>query len=114
LAYATMTNELRPWTLDFHIAQTDGTVFGTGNHDKTGRHCPADDAVGKLDVPRCAAYWLLEPDGTARTEIEHLCWDGCMFPNDVLEDQETWNVILDLMIRTLDHLEPNSTRSDSI
>jgi len=113
LAYATMTNELRPWTLDFHIAQTDGTVFGTGNHDKTGRHCPADDVGGKLDVPRCAAYWLLEPDGSPRDEIEHLCWDGCMFPNDVLEDQETWNVILDLMIRTLDHLEPNSTRSDS-
>ena len=112
-AYATMTSELRPWTFDFHIAQTDGTVFGSGSHDKTGRHCLPDDAGGKLDVPRCAAYWLLEADGSPRAEIEHLCWDGCMFPNDVLEDQATWNVVLDLMIRTLDHLESNSAGPDS-
>jgi hypothetical protein len=31
---------LRPWTIDFHVAQNDGTVKGSGSHDKTGRHCP--------------------------------------------------------------------------
>jgi len=105
VAYRSMTDRLRPWTLDFHIAQTDGTVFGSGTHDKTGRHCPADDPAGKLDVPRCAAYWLLEPDGSPRAEIEHICWDGCMFANALLEDQSTWDTILALMIETTDQLE---------
>ena len=45
-----MTDALRPWTIDFHVAQNDGTVHGTGTHDKTGRHCPADDPNGKLDI----------------------------------------------------------------
>ena len=30
---------LRPWTIDFHVAQNDATVKGSGSHDKTGRHC---------------------------------------------------------------------------
>jgi hypothetical protein len=49
-AYTKMTDALRPWTIDFHVAQNDGTVHGTGSHDKTGRHCPADDPNGKLDI----------------------------------------------------------------
>ncbi len=53
-----MTDALRPWTIDFHVAQNDGTVHGTGSHDKTGRHCPADDPNGKLDIVKCAGYWL--------------------------------------------------------
>lgn len=103
-AYKKMADLLRPWTLDFHIAQSDGTVLGSGSHDKTGRHCLADDPNGVLDVPRCAAYWLLNEDGTPRPEIEHLCWDGCMFPNAKLEDVTTWNGILALMVKTVDHL----------
>jgi sugar phosphate isomerase/epimerase len=42
-ALRTVTNALRPWTIDFHVAQNDGTVHGSGSHDKTGRHCPASD-----------------------------------------------------------------------
>ncbi|MCA9205023.1 MAG: TIM barrel protein, partial [Planctomycetales bacterium] len=57
-AYEKMTDKLRPWTIDFHVAQNDGSVHGTGAHDKTGRHCPADDPNGKLDITRCAGYWL--------------------------------------------------------
>src|SRR5262249_32497877 len=38
-ALATLTAALRPWTIDFHIAQNDATVKGSGSHDKTGRHC---------------------------------------------------------------------------
>jgi hypothetical protein len=34
-----MTDALRPWTIDFHVAQNDGTVHGAGSHDKTGKHC---------------------------------------------------------------------------
>lgn len=103
-AYATMTDSLRPWTLDVHIAQSDGTVFGSGAHDKTGRHCRADDPQGKLDVAKCAKYWLLNPDGSLRTELNHICWDGCMIANDTLQSPTTWNRILQLMVDTVSSL----------
>jgi sugar phosphate isomerase/epimerase len=95
-AYEKMTDALRPWTIDFHVAQNDGTVHGAGSHDKTGRHCPADDPNGKLDIVRCAGYWL--KDASARG-IQHICWDGCMFPNSTLENQQTWNTILGVMLK---------------
>ena len=98
-AYKTMTDALRPWTLDFHVAQNDGQVHGTGSHDKTGKHCPADDPNGKLDIVRCASYWL---EGAADRGIKHICWDGCMFSNDMLETPATWDTILDVMIKVRD------------
>ena len=98
-AYQKMTDALRPWTIDFHVAQNDGTVHGTGSHDKTGRHCPADDPNGKLDIVKCAGYWL---KGASDRNIRHICWDGCMFPNGMLETQATWNTILDVMVRVRD------------
>lgn len=94
-AYEEMTDKLRPWTIDFHVAQNDGTVHGAGSHDKTGKHCQADDPNGKLDIVKCSQYWL--KDYSARG-IEHICWDGCMFPNAVLETPSTWNTILKTMI----------------
>ena len=98
-AYEEMTDKLRPWTIDFHVAQNDGNVHGAGDHDKTGKHCTADDPNGKLDITRCAGYWL--KDAPARG-IKHICWDGCMFPNATLEQVETWNTILDTMIKVRD------------
>ncbi len=98
-AYEQMTDKLRPWTIDFHVAQNDGQVHGAGSHDKTGKHCPADDPNGKLDITKCAGYWL--KDATSRG-IEHICWDGCMFPNATLENSDTWNVILKAMIDVSD------------
>ena len=95
-AYEQMTDKLRPWTIDFHVAQNDGEVHGAGSHDKTGKHCPADDPNGKLDIVKCAGYWL--KDAPARG-IQHICWDGCMFPNATLENPSTWNTILDVMIK---------------
>jgi len=95
-AYETMVDKLRPWTIDFHVAQNDGEVHGSGSHDKTGKHCPADDPNGKLDIVRCAGYWL--KDAAARG-IQHICWDGCMFPNATLESPDTWNSILDVMLK---------------
>jgi len=95
-AYQTMTDALRPWTIDFHVAQNDGTVHGTGSHDKTGRHCPADDPNGKLDIVECSGYWLKD---APQRGIQHICWDGCMFPNELLETQKTWDTILDVMIK---------------
>jgi len=98
-AYEQMTDKLRPWTIDFHVAQNDGEVHGAGSHDKTGKHCRADDPNGKLDIVKCAGYWL--KDATDRG-IKHICWDGCMFPNAVLETPDTWNTILDAMIKVRD------------
>ncbi|NIP84726.1 MAG: TIM barrel protein [Planctomycetales bacterium] len=95
-AYQQMTDKLRPWTIDFHVAQNDGQVHGAGSHDKTGKHCPADDPQGKLDIVRCASYWL---EGAADRGMQHICWDGCMFPNALLETPSTWNTVLDTMIQ---------------
>jgi hypothetical protein len=46
-ALTKMTDMLRPWTIDFHVAQNDGTVKGMGYHDKTGRHCMVTDPNGR-------------------------------------------------------------------
>jgi hypothetical protein len=101
-AYKQLTDALRPWTIDLHIAQNDATVHGSGSHDKTGRHCLATDPGGKLDIPRHAGYWLRDADGRVTKKIKHLCWDGCMFPNEVMMKPQTWNDILDVMIKVRD------------
>jgi sugar phosphate isomerase/epimerase len=97
-----MTNALRPWTFDFHVAQNDATVFGSGAHDKTGRHCLPKDPNGKLDIAHAAGFWLRDSKGKPTRAVEHLCWDGCMFPNKVMETPQTWNDILAAMIGVRD------------
>ncbi|NLF09616.1 MAG: TIM barrel protein [Pirellulaceae bacterium] len=100
--YAELAGKLRPWTIDFHVAQNDATVHGAGSHDRTGRHCLATDPNGKLDIPRCAGYWLRDDAGELTQTIRHICWDGCMFPNAVMMKGETWNDILRAMIAVRD------------
>ena len=97
-----MTNALRPWTIDFHVAQNDATVKGSGSHDKTGRHCTVDDPNGKLDIVYDAGYWLRDENGALTKAISHICWDGCMFPNEVMTRQKTWNDILGVMVKVRD------------
>lgn len=94
-----LTHALRPWTVDFHVAQNDGTVHGTGSHDKTGRHCLATDPNGKLDIAKDAGYWLRDDEGHLTKKLRHICWDGCMFPNEVMNQQQTWNDILAAMMK---------------
>ncbi len=98
-AYRKLTDALRPWTIDFHVAQNDATVHGAGTHDKTGRHCPANDPNGKLDIPKAAGYWLRDENGQLTRRMRHICWDGCLFPNAVLMNPQTWNEILAVMIK---------------
>jgi sugar phosphate isomerase/epimerase len=93
----TMTAALRPWTIDFHVAQNDATVKGSGSHDKTGRHCLPFDPNGKLDIVRHAGFWLRDEDGKLERKLDHICWDGCMFPNAVMTQQQTWNDVLRVM-----------------
>jgi sugar phosphate isomerase/epimerase len=88
-----MIGDLGPWTIDFHVAQNDATVKGSGSHDKTGRHCLPDDPNGKFDIVRAARMWLEHTQ-----PLEHICWDGCMFPNATLQSPATWNSILRTMI----------------
>lgn len=99
VAMMKMTRALRPWTFDFHVAQNDATVFGSGSHNKTGRHCQITDPCGKLNVPRDSGYWMRDDAGKVTKQFKHICWDGCMFPNEVLLKQETWNNILATMIQ---------------
>lgn len=97
-ALRTMTHALRPWTIDFHIAQNDATVKGSGSHDKTGRHCLPLDPKGKLDITKHAGFWLRDDSGNLTKAVQHVCWDGCMFPNEVMSRPGTWNDVLRVMI----------------
>ncbi len=97
-----LTHALRPWTIDFHVAQNDATVFGSGSHDHTGRHCLADDPNGKLDIPHVAGFWLRDDHGKLTKATRHICWDGCMFPNAVMQDPNTWRNVLSAMIGVRD------------
>ena len=101
-AMKTLTKALRPWTIDFHVAQNDATVHGSGTHDKTGHHCLPNDPNGKLNIPHHAGYWLHGEDGQLTRAFAHLCWDGCMFPNEVMMRPDTWNNILRAMIAVRD------------
>ncbi|MBM3993464.1 MAG: TIM barrel protein [Planctomycetes bacterium] len=99
---ATLTAALRPWTIDFHIAQNDATVKGSGSHDKTGRHCPPDDPNGKLKIAHHAGFWMRDSYGNPTKKFKHVCWDGCMFPNAMMMKPDTWNKTLATMIAVRD------------
>lgn len=101
-ALRTMTRTLRPWTIDFHVAQNDATVKGSGSHDKTGRHCLPDDPNGKMDIVREAGLWMRDDAGALTRAFEHICWDGCMFPNAVMTDPGTWSKVLRTMMAVRD------------
>ena len=98
VALRQVTDALRPWTIDFHVAQNDATVFGSGTHDKTGRHCLPFDPNGKLDVVRHAGFWMRDARGEPTTAFQHVCWDGCMFPNATMMQERTWNDVLRVMV----------------
>jgi sugar phosphate isomerase/epimerase len=93
---------LRPWTIDFHVAQNDGTVKGSGSHDKTGRHCPPNDPDGKMNIVEIAGLWMRDENGAPTRAFEHICWDGCMFPNAMMKSPATWESILATMIQVRD------------
>jgi hypothetical protein len=101
-AIETVARALRPWMIDFHVAQNDATVKGEGSHDKTGRHCMVGDPNGKLDITRHAGYWLRDDKGELTKVCAHICWDGCMFRNAEMMKQQTWNDILGAMAAVRD------------
>jgi hypothetical protein len=93
-----MTAALRPWVKDFHVAQNDATVKGSGSHDKTGRHCLPNDPNGKMDIVRAAGMWLRDENGEVTRNMRHVNWDGCMFSNETMLNPQTWRDILSTMI----------------
>lgn len=93
-----LTDALRPRTIDFHVAQNDGTVHGTGSHDKTGRHCPVNDPNGKMDIVKVAGLWMRDRSGASTRAYQHICWDGCMFPNATMRSPDTWRDVLGTLI----------------
>ena len=93
-----VTDALRSWTIDFHVAQNDGTVHGSGSHDKTGRHCPANDPNGKMDIVKVAGLWMRDAGGAPTKAYQHICWDGCMFPNSMMTAPETWQNVLSTLV----------------
>ena len=101
-AYHKVADALRPWTMTPNREKNDGTTSAAGDHEKTGRHCQIDDPNGRLDVVKHAGYWLRDENGNLTKTMRHICWDGCMFPNEVMERQETWNKILGAMVKVRD------------
>ncbi len=97
-AMKTLTDALGPWTVDFHVAQNDATVKGSGTHDKTGHHCLPTDPNGKLAIAHHAGFWLSKAGRNSGQKLQHICWDGCMFPNAVMMQPDTWKEILRTMI----------------
>ena len=94
---------LRPWTIDFHVAQNDGTVNGSGSHDKTGRHCQPLDPNGKLDIVRDAGAWMRDDDGQsrrARSSISAGMAACSRIPSCSI--RKTWNDVLRVMIAVRD------------
>ena len=85
-----ITDKLRPWTFDFHVAQNDGSVFGSGSHDKTGRHCQVKDPNGKLDVTKHAGFWLRDGAGNLTKAFQHLCWDVPQCRDDATANLERY------------------------
>jgi sugar phosphate isomerase/epimerase len=101
-AYRRVATALRPWTTDVHVAQNDATVKGSGSHDKTGRHCLPNDPNGRLDIVRHPGFWLRDEAGRPTRAVQHICWDGCMFSNDTMLEQKTWNDVLRVMMDVRD------------
>jgi sugar phosphate isomerase/epimerase len=97
-----LTEALRPWTIDFHVAQNDGTVHGSGSHDKTGKHCLVNDPNGKMDVVKVAGLWMRDATGAPTRAYKHICWDGCIFSNATMTSAQTWQEVLRIMIAVRD------------
>ena len=45
--------------------------------------CPTIPS-GKLDIVPSRGYWLRDDAGHPTRAVQHICWDGCMFSNDMM------------------------------
>ena len=77
-AIKTMTAALRPWTIDFHVAQNDATVQGSGSHDKQGATA-CRTIQRQMDIVRVAGAWMRDRQGSRCGASRTSAGTGCMF-----------------------------------
>ena len=92
------TDALRPWTIDFHVAQNDGTVFGSGTHDKTGRHCQADRPERQARHRQTRRLLAPRRQGQAHQDDPPHLLGRLHVPQRRDGKPQTWNDILGAMI----------------
>ncbi|MFN8391802.1 MAG: hypothetical protein U0136_16050 [Bdellovibrionota bacterium] len=111
-AWGDLAEALATYLVDFHAAQNNGTVHGSGSHAATMKHCLPFAADGVIDHKAVAPLWLIDEDGEARTGITGLTWDGCMFSNDDLENPGTWNDVLRYLVEIEDSVNAKLAESE--
>jgi len=45
---------------------------------------------------------MRDEDGQPTRAFEHICWDGCMFPNATMMKPGTWTAVLGTMMAVRD------------
>jgi hypothetical protein len=55
-----------------------------------------------MDIVKVAGLWMRDAGGAPTRAFEHICWDGCMFPNAMMLAPETWRSVLAVMIAVRD------------
>ena len=57
-----------------------------------------------VDTGRIGDFVWLDADGNGELTkaFRHICWDGCMFPPEVMMNPKTWTNILAAMIKVRD------------
>ena len=98
-----LTAALRPWTIDFHVAQNNahGPRLRLARQDRPPlpRHRPDRQARH----PRARRLLARRTRAATRSKrFRHICWDGCMFPNETMMKPQTWNDILGVMVKVRD------------
>jgi hypothetical protein len=51
-----------------------------------------------MDIVKVAGLWMRDKDGEPTRAFQHICWDGCMFPNKTMTSPDTWRDILGTLI----------------
>ena len=125
------TEELQLWKAELNRKLSTTVGFFYGNFVHGVRRCivdgiePADRAADSFQVhlfeyiyhqilrnisiacvdvaivARGAVLLVKRKDAPARG-IKHICWDGCMFPNETMMKPDTWNSILAAMLSVQD------------
>ena len=101
-ALRVISRALRPWMIDFHVAQTDGSAKRVDKYDWAGKQCSVDNPDGILDIPYHAGFWLHDESEQVLPSVKHICWEACMLSNEVMKRRQTWKNILATMIATRD------------
>ena len=73
------------------FARQDRPSLPAVRSERQARHRPAR---GVLAAGR--------PTARVERKLDHICWDGCMFPNAVMTEQQTWNDVLRVMTAVRD------------